>query len=145
MAKVDFYILSNEGPDEPLKVACRIADKAWRQGNRVRVQVGTADVLRRLDDMMWTFKQESFLPHEIDGQNAGDEDLDPAPVLLDAGAGSAVTPDVLINLTGELPDGADRVSRIAEIVPTDPDAVASGRERYRHYRERGFELDTHKV
>ena len=52
---------------------------------------------------------------------------------------------MLINLTGELPESADGVSRIAEIVPPDPDAVKWGRERYRRYREQGFELDTHKV
>ena len=66
MAKVDFYILSSGDPDESLRVACRVAEKAWRQGNRVRIESDSMDSLRRLDRLMWSFKQESFLPHEME-------------------------------------------------------------------------------
>ena len=145
MGKVDFYILSADGADEPLRVACRLADKAWRQGNRVRVQVTNADALRRLDNLMWTFKQESFLPHELDDENPDGQDLDPVPVVLGTNTGFAPLPDVLINLTETLPDKADEISRIAEIVCSDSDSKRAGRERYKRYRERGFELDSHEV
>lgn len=77
MAKVDFYILSNGDPEETLRVACRIAEKAWRQGNRVRVEADDMDALRRLDGLMWTFKQESFLPHELEGEHDDWRQLDP--------------------------------------------------------------------
>ena len=146
MGKVDFYILSGDGADEPLRVACRLADKAWRQGNRVRVQVSDPDALHRLDNLMWTFRQESFLPHEVDGGNAETTTLDPAPVMLGAGVGAGGhLPDVLINLTDAVPERADEISRIAEIVPADDGSKQAGRARYRRYREQGFELDSHEV
>ena len=145
MGKVDFYILSGEGADEPLRVTCRVAEKAWRLGNRVRVQVAGADSLRRLDDLMWTFKQESFLPHEIDGQNPECGSMDPAPVVLGTDTAYAGAPDVLINLTGTLPDNAGEISRIAEIIPADEDSKRAGRKRYQHYRDQGFKLDIHEV
>ena len=85
MLKVDFYILGNDGEDEPLRIACRLAEKAWRQGNRVRVQAENSEAVRRLDKLMWTFKQESFVAHEVEGENADWQTLDPAPVILGEG------------------------------------------------------------
>lgn len=145
MARVDFYILSNEGADEPLRVACRVAEKAWRQGHRVRVEADSTETLQRLDTLMWTFKQESFVPHEVEGENADRADIDPPPVVLASGGAPAEAPGVLVNLSGVVPSIADRCERIAEIVSADPAAKQAGRERYRRYRERGFELDTHQL
>lgn len=145
MARVDFYILSSGGADEPLRVACRVAEKAWRQGNRVRVETDSADALRRLDALMWTFKQESFLPHEIAGEHGDWQQLDPLPVMLATAGTNADVPDVLINLSVKVPDIADSCPRIAEIVCADHESKRAGRDRYRVYRERGFELSSHEV
>ncbi len=145
MAKVDFYILGSEGPDEPLRVACRVADKAWRQGNRVRVESDSMETLRRLDALMWTFKQESFLPHELEGEHDDWRQLNPAPVVLATPGTSAEAPDVLINLGSAVPEHAKRCTRIAEIVSPDPDSKQMGRDRYKIYRDRGFELSTHQI
>ena len=145
MARVDFYILNSDGPDEPLRVACRVAEKAWRQGNRVRVESDSPDELRRLDALMWTFKQESFLPHELEGERDDWQQLDPAPVVLGRVGGCAEAPDVLINLGTALPPAADRCPRIAEIVSADAESKQAARDRYRQYRERGFELGNHQV
>ncbi len=145
MGRVDFYILSIEGPDEHLRVACRVAEKAWRQGNRVRVESEDADALRRLDALMWTFKQESFLPHEIEGERSDWQKLDPAPVVLATPGTPAELPDVLINLSQALPPVSERCPRIAEIVSANPESKQAGRDRYRSYRDRGFELSSHQL
>lgn len=145
MGRVDFYILSIEGPDEPLRVACRVADKAWRQGNRVRVESDDVNALRRLDELMWTFKQESFLPHEIEGEHSDWQDLDPAPVVLATPGTPADVPDVLINLSRALPPVSQRCARIAEIVSANLESKQAGRDRYRTYRDRGCELSTHQL
>ena len=52
---------------------------------------------------------------------------------------------VLVNLTGAPPPFFSRFERLAEIVATDESAVAAGRERYRYYRERGYELRAHNL
>lgn len=145
MARVDFYILSSEDPDEFLRVACRVAEKAWRQGNRVRVESESTDALRRLDALMWTFKQESFLAHEMEGENNDWQQLDPAPVVLGTPAASTEAPDVLINLGRSVPMIAERCARVAEIISADPESKNLGRDRYRLYRDRGFDLDTHQI
>lgn len=145
MARVDFYILSSEGPDDALRVACRIAEKAWLQGNRVRVEADSMDALKRLDALMWTFKQESFLPHEMEGTPGDWQRLDPEPVVLAMPGTSTGVPDVLVNLSQALPPIAESCSRIAEIVSADPEAKQAGRSRYRNYRDRGFELSSHQI
>lgn len=145
MTKVDFYILSNEGPDEPLRVACRVAEKAWRQGNRVRVEADGAEAVRRLDALMWTYKQESFLPHEVEGTHGDWQDIDPAPVVLGTAGGLGDLPDVLVNLSGTVPAGAENCPRIAEIVANDAQSKQAARSRYRAYRDQGFDLETHEL
>ncbi len=145
MTRVDFYILSSEGPDEPLRVACRVAEKAWRQGNRVRIESDSKDALHRLDALMWTYKQESFLPHEMEGEGDDWQQLDPAPVVLCAPGTTADVPDVLINLSPAVPAIAESCPRIAEIISADPGSRQVGRDRYRLYRDRGFELSSHQI
>lgn len=145
MAKVDFYILSNGDPDELLRVACRVAEKAWHQGNRVRVEADDTDALRRLDALMWTFKQESFLPHELEGEHDDWGQLDPAPVVLGATGACSEAPDVLINLGAAVPRMAEDCTRIAEIISADPESKRVGRDRYRYYRDCGFELISHRI
>jgi DNA polymerase-3 subunit chi len=145
MTKVDFYILSKEEPDESLRVACRVAEKAWHQGNRVRVEADDMDALRRLDGIMWTFRQESFLPHELEGEHDDWRRLDPSPVVLGATGACGEAPDVLINLGAAVPRIADGCARIAEIICADPESKRMGRDRYRYYRDRGFELSSHQL
>src|SRR5688572_11838026 len=62
MSRVDFYVLSADAPDARLRYACRLAERAVEQGCQVYIQ--TPDV-QRLDDMLWTFSDGSFLPHEV--------------------------------------------------------------------------------
>lgn len=145
MARVDFYIVNGSGPEEPLRVACRLAEKAWRQGNRVCVQLADADALRQLDGLLWTYRQESFVPHEIKGSDPGAERMDPAPVMLTAGSAAEGPADVLINLAEALPENAAGFPRIAEVVSANAESKNAARLRYRQYRDQGFELDSHEV
>ena len=52
---------------------------------------------------------------------------------------------LLINLANRLPDDFGNFERIAEIVDVDPENKRLSRERYKAYRERGCELDTHNL
>jgi len=141
-ARVDFYVVEEGQADAAMRVACRLAEKAWRQGHEVWLRAPSDDAVRFLDDLLWTFRQESFVPHQtVDDPQAPA----PAPVLI---AGPEVVPgsvDVLINLAEDLPAFHRCCARIAEIVGPGPSARAAGRERYRGYREAGAELQSHKL
>ena len=140
MTRVDFYILPDQDEARRLVYLCRVADKAFRMGHRVWIQVGRgrADAL---DERLWTFSQGSFLPHErADSPDAAD-----CPIVI--GEDSEPDPDraLLINDDATIPAFADRVERIAEIVNQAEDTRRRGREHYSAYRDRGFDLHYHRL
>lgn len=140
MSRVDFYILSQEGADVRLRYACRLAERAVEQGCRVYLQ---ALEVQKLDDMLWTFSDGSFLPHEIyQGQPASHARV---MIMLGAEPGPDSHRDLLINLMETMPAQIEPYARIAEIVDTDPERKRSARERYKQYRERGCTLESHNL
>jgi len=141
MARVDFYILENADAQARLKLACRLAEKAWLQSQKVLLLTpGSADA-QALDEMLWTFRDRSFVPHEIYSPDRPPR----ASVLISDSAQIPAEVDVLINLRDEVPEGFERFSRIVEPVDGDPARRQSGRDRYRFYRERGLAPDSHQV
>jgi DNA polymerase-3 subunit chi len=142
MATVEFYVLSDAAPDAHLRHACRLAEQAVEQGHRVFVRAGESDVVRRIDDLLWTFGDRSFLPHEIT------VDSSPTHSRIRILIGS--TPpkdfrDVVINLAVDVPADRVDVSRIAEFVPADSERKAAARERFKYYRAQGVEPVTHNL
>ena len=137
---MDFYVLSAEAPDARLRYACRLAERAVEQGCQVYIQ--TQDV-QRVDDMLWTFSDGSFLPHEIyRGQPASHEKV---KVMLGSDVGPASHRSLLINLVEAMPSDVNAYERIAEIVDVDPERKRSARERYKQYRELGCSLESHNL
>jgi len=152
VTRIDFYILSTDNLDARLRVACRIAQKAVQQRHHVFVNAADEADANRLDDLLWTFSQGSFIPHLVAGRGAaadGDE-----PVVIGVGdTDSADDPpaeagehwDVMINLAQEVPGFFSRYARVAEVVDADPARRTQGRQRYRYYQDRGYKLETHPI
>ena len=143
--QVDFYVRPEASPDALEAFACRLVETVWQRGHRVLVLASSKAAARRLDDLLWTFRDESFVPHRRVG--AGDPAaVEPAgePVIVTTPGTWGGELDVLVNLTPSVPEEAMRAARIVEIVPAGDGARAAGRERYRDYRSRGFELRTHR-
>ena len=143
MSRVDFYVLSDAGPDARLRVTCRIAEKAFEQGKRVYVQTPTQAEAQRLDDMLWTFNERSFIPHEV--VNGNPPSHAKVMILLGNGAPPPTHRDLLINLTTALPAALESFERIAEVVDVDEERKRLSRERYKVYRERGCQMETHNL
>ncbi|HFD81098.1 MAG TPA: DNA polymerase III subunit chi [Gammaproteobacteria bacterium] len=141
MTEVDFYILGEDAAQARLRFACRIADKAYRLGKQVHIHTESARQTRELDDLLWTFQQNSFVPHAR-YQDAGEQ---PPPVLLAHDAEPPSAGEVLINLAPEVPLFFSRFERVAEVVDTDAETRRRGRARYSFYRERGYPLRSHEI
>ena len=140
MSKVDFYVLSSSGDGARQHFACRLAEKAYRLKNRVHVHLSDADAARRFDDQLWTFRDGSFVPHELNPSGSAE-----SPVTIGHGALPDNAADLLINLAAELPTAAGAFPRIAEIVTSDDTSLRLSRQRYGEYRELGHELESHKL
>lgn len=141
MARVDFYVLEQADSQTRLRLACRLAEKAWSQSQKVLMLAPGADEARTLDDMLWTFRDRSFVPHEIYAPGHAPR----STVLISDGAALPTEADVLINLCDTVPEGFERFARIVEPVDGDPARRQAGRDRFRFYRERGITPDSHTI
>lgn len=141
MAQVDFYGLAEPGLKARLGFACRLAEKAYKLQHKVHVHVSTSDVAAEFDNLLWTFREDSFVPHEL--HRGGP--LSGVPVTVGYTDELPDGCDLLINLAEETPGFADSFPRVAELVSSDEDSKAQGRKRFAAYRKKGCELAYHDI
>lgn len=142
MARVDFYILKQAGQHSRQTFACRLAEKVYKLDQTVHIHTRTRDDADRLDELLWTFRDGSFVPHERLPRDAGRPS---SPVTIGC-EGDPVEPrDLLINLCDEIPQCAESFPRVAELVTSDDDGRQTGRRRFVAYRDKGHTLETHNV
>jgi DNA polymerase-3 subunit chi len=143
MTRVDFYLLGGGVRDRDL-YACRLAEKAFRLGHGAYIYTGDPETAQRLDKLLWTFSQGSFVPHGL-YEDAAPDAVAPFPVVIGCLEPPIACHDVLISLTAEVPPFFSRFERVAEVVSADEEDKSRARERFRFYRERGYPLQTHDV
>ena len=136
MPRADFYLIDKPRfREQPLLLVCELAKRAFAAELPTLVLARDAAQAEALDDLLWAFDPDEYLPHQIAGL---DEDDDDAPILI-------ATPDLdvparplLINLRDAAPTGD--FARVLEVVPADPAARGPLRERWKHYQALGFDL-----
>ena len=141
MTRVDFYVSPNQADEANLLLACRIAEKAYSKNNRVYIHVQDVEQAKRLDDLLWVFRDGSFVPH---CQSLA-EHVAQAAVVIGCDVLPEITPEVLINLADEVPNFFTRFERVAEIVSGTEPARIIARSHFKFYRERGYPLETHEL
>lgn len=144
MTRVDFYILNGSFQGSPELYACRLAEKALHAGHRIYIQTASQADSRQLDELLWTFRAGSFVPHRLAETPEPTRPL-PTPIVIGTQEPETNQDDVLINLSGLVPSRAAHFARIAEVVGSDAASKTSARERYRRYREQRFELNSHDI
>lgn len=137
MTEIDFYVLADADPRRRDLLVCRLAEKAWTLGHRVYIHA--PDRAPQLDALLWTFRDDAFLPHAL-----ADDDAH-APIVIGDGDEPLDTRYLLLNLSDSVPSFFSRFERVAEIINDEPAVREAGRERFRFYRDRGYSLRTHKL
>lgn len=141
MARIDFYILPEQGDNDRRRFACMLAAKAWRSGHSVYVHAGSSESAADMDKLLWTFRDISFVPHALaDSAEAGQ-----VPIAIGWESGPRAAADVLINLADAIPSCSGEFARIAEIVGGGDNERQQARQRYREYRHEGHELHNHSI
>jgi DNA polymerase-3 subunit chi len=139
--RADFYVLEGTDSRARWRFACQEIEKAFLAEERVLVWLDNDAEVAAFDDLLWTFADRSFIPHEPLG---ADSDWEESPVLLSAGREPATAPQVIVNLAAAVPPGLERITRVVEIVDADPARRQAGRLRFKDYRTLGVEPVTHK-
>jgi len=143
MTRVDFYILPEGSTESAAATATKLCDKAAANGLRIYVHAPDAAEADNLDGALWSLRQGSFLAHE---RYTGATAEEPLPYIFFGDREPPETHhDVLINLGLEVPGYFSRFERVCEIVSGDAARRAKSRERYKFYRDRGYELKTHNL
>ena len=135
-AEIRFYTLKDAGGTARLRHACTLVEQAWLAGERVLVWLEDPAAQAVFDDLLWTFADRAFVPHET--LAAGTT----APVALFCGedphaGGLSKGFSTLLMLRDAGADAALRFARIIEVVDAEPACRNAGRNRFRFYRERG--------
>ena len=99
----------------------------------------TADAL---DDLLWTFRDGSFVPHEQIGTSGRAVN---SPVTIGRDGVGSHSSDLLINLSERKLEDSNAFARVAEIVTSDDASRQASRERFVEYRNEGHTLNTHKL
>jgi DNA polymerase-3 subunit chi len=131
VTKVDFYT----GSTDKLRTACQLSHKAMQNGVRV-VLSAPQTIADALDKLLWQFPATAFIPHCRSDATEADQ----TPVVLDCGGERFPHHELLISLHDECVPFFSRFERVIEIVGNDPEDSQRGRERFKFYRDRGYEL-----
>ena len=137
MTSINFYF----NADDRLHVACRLAGKAYAQKKKLLIFAPASETARRIDNLLWTWQQLSFVPHCL----ASDPLAAKTPILITTESDNPPECDVLLNLGEECPPFFERYDRLLEIVGRDDAGRSLGRGRFRFYKERGYAIDTHDL
>jgi len=140
MPRADFYLVGKPRfREEPLRLVCELARKAHDAGQWTLVLARDQAQAEALDDLLWAFDEDAYVPHQL----AGDEEDDLAPVLIATPGMDVPMRPLLINLRDDAVDGA--FERVLEVVPADEPARGPLRERWKAYKARGFELNKYDM
>ena len=139
--RADFYLIAKPRfAGQPLLLVCELCRKANDAGLTTLVLARDSAQAEELDDLLWSFNPDAFIPHQIAGS---DEDEEEALVLIAAPGQQPGLRPLVINLR----DAAwmEPCDRVLEVVPDDPAAREPLRERWRQYKAAGYALSKHDM
>lgn len=138
--RVDFYILAQADEQSGWQFACKLAEKAYNQKQRMFIFCENQTAAHRFDELLWTFNDISFVPHLLQGETAKYT----PPIYI--GYQESPTPyPILLNLAPQIPHFYQQYNRVIEIVCGDEPMRQQTRERYKHYRAELCEMYTHQM
>ena len=137
MTQIDFYTNASD----KIATACRVAAKAYGLGHRMLVFCPDAEVAARVDRLLWTTPATGFIPHCAPADALAAE----TPIIIDHRGETPLCDQVLINLRAEWPPFFARFERLVEIVTVEDNDRQAARERWKFYRDRGYEMRMHDL
>ncbi|MGN6151009.1 MAG: DNA polymerase III subunit chi [Lysobacteraceae bacterium] len=141
MPRADFYLIQKPRfREEPLRLVCELARKAYDANLWTLVLARDAAQAEALDELLWAFDEDAYIPHQIAGT---DDDDDVTPVLIASPDDDVPLRALVINLRDAPVDGS--FERVLEVVPADESARGPLRERWKQYQARGLDVKKHDM
>lgn len=121
-------------------LAARSAAKLYRAGQRVFIYVDTVEDAHAIDEHLWQFDADSFVPHNLQGE--GPKGGAPVEIGQMPPVGRRA---ILINLATHIPDFIRRFEQVYDFVPVEPMAKQAARERFKQLRTIGANISTKEI
>ena len=134
MPRADYYILASSDHDSRELLACKLCEKALSLGQSIHIHTETESDLHQLDQTLWNFRSDSFVPHAILGTDIK------SPVSIACGQLPTDPVDLFINLGLTAPEGCESASRCIEIVIQTETVLAATRQSWAMRKAAGWEL-----
>ena len=141
MSRIDFYLITEPEWIDKLRLTCRLLEKAYEQNRQVFVCVETSAQASQLNDLLWTFKDISFIPHRLIGEPCT---ITP-PIQIGYEATLPDHRDIFISLCDKFLEIASQFDRVIEIISPDP---ASERKKLDHthfFKAKGFTINSYDL
>lgn len=140
--RADFYLIARPRfLQAPLKLVCELTRKCYATGQFTVILARDLEQAEELDELLWAFDDDAYLPHQIAGIEEDQDEV--TPVLIVPPALDTPQRPLVINLRQDAYAGS--CERVLEVVPADPAARAPLRQRWRQYQARGFALNKHDM
>ena len=140
MPRADFYLIDKPRfRDDPLLLVCELAKRAFDSGQPALILARSIDQAEQLDEKLWEFDADAFVPHQI----AGDDDDAITPVLIVSPETSTADRPLVINLREDCAPGL--LERVLEVVPADENERLGSRNRWKTYKAAGFDVAKHDM
>ena len=132
MTRIEFFF----NVEDKLQKIAELCDSAVRKGRRLMIYSADVESTARLEHYLWSSPAIGFTPHCRSDHALAEV----TPIIVDCRGEKLVHDDVLVNLQSQYPPFFSRFRRLIEIVGLDEADRSAARERYRFYRDRGYEI-----
>lgn len=132
MTRVEFYF----NVADKLAKTAELCERALAKGRQLTVFTQNDAMSRQLQQKLWQQAPASFLPSAM----PQDDIVTCTPIILDAAGSHLIQDDILINLQAQHPPFFSRFRYLVELVGSDEDDKVAARQRYKFYRDRGYQV-----
>lgn len=134
MTDIRFYHLQTRSIDQALP---DIVQKALSAGHRIIIRTSTAEEAERLNQHLWTFRADSFIPHG----SKKDGHADRQPVWLTAENDNPNGAQVLVMTAGQDAPDIEAFTLCCDMFDgRDETQVDAARQRWKKYKDKGHAL-----
>ena len=140
--QVFFHYFEKTSGRDLLVYICRLVEKGYKQGSKpIYIHFDSENEAKEFDSLLWTFRQESFIPHTI----LGHPEEEKTPVIIGWDTNQIETAEALINVSQGIPRASTSTSKIHEIVGSDENKKNKAREKWKSYKANGSIIKAHKA
>jgi DNA polymerase III subunit chi len=139
MTQVDFYLLEQINLSACYRFSCRFAEQAYQADQALYYLVDTIDQAQQLNDLLWTWRDISFIPHCLDNAEEAEK------IRIGTSAPLSLEKYFLVNLTPHVLDFFTDFVVVIEIVPDESGAKKTAREKYKIYQQKEIKLNVHRL